>query len=83
MSVGVALRSLTRESSVRVRNYDESDWAESVELFTKLRRHWHRGVEDELSGTESENCHANWDRDEPALPAKLILGAPEIRIVLN
>jgi hypothetical protein len=40
-------------------------------------------MEDELSVGESDHRHANGDPDQPALPTELVLGAPEIRVVLN
>ena len=79
----VALRSLTRELSVRLRNHDKADRAESIEFLSKLRRDGTRRMEDELSVGESEHRHANRDRNQPGLPTELVLGAPEIRVVTN
>jgi hypothetical protein len=83
LSRGVALRNLTREPSVRLRNHDEADRAESIEFRLKFRKDRTRRMEDELSIGELEHRHANRDWNHPDPPTELVLGAPEIRVVPN
>jgi len=80
---GEALRSLSREPSVRLGNDDETDRPKSVELSSKLRRDRDGRMEDELPVGEPDHRHADRDRDQPGLPTALMLGAPEIRVVPN
>ena len=83
LSRRVPLRSLTRELSVRMRDDDEADRAESVELFSKFMRDWDRRMENKLSIGEPENRHADRHRNQPGLPTELVLGTPEVRVVSN
>ena len=83
LSGGIRLRSLRRELPVRVRDHNEADWAHSVDLFSKLRGNGDRRMEDQLAAGESDHRHANRDLYQPGLPTKLVLGTPEIRVVLN
>ena len=77
------MRSLSCKLAVRLRNYDEANPAESVEFLSKVTRARDRRMEDELSVAEPKHCHPNRDRNQAGRPTDLILGAPEIRVVLD
>jgi len=68
---------------MRLRDDDEADRTQSIELFSKFCRDGNRRMENELPVVESDHCHANGDLNQPSLPTELVLGAPEIPVVSN
>ena len=75
--------SSSRKLTVCTRNHDEPDWAERIELLSQLSRDWNRRMEDEPPVVESNDRHANRDRNQASLPAELVLGAPQVRVMLD
>ena len=83
LSGGEALRSASSKLSVRLRNYDEANLAESIELLSKSGKNRDRRMENEPPVAQPDYRHADGNPDQAGLPAELMLGAPKIRVVLD
>lgn len=77
------LESSSRELAVRSGDYDEADRAKSPQLPLELARYRYGRMEDQLTAGKSEYRHSNRDPDQAGLPAEFVLGAPEVRVVLD
>ncbi len=65
------------------RNDDEPNRSQSIEFRLESRRDWDGRMQDEPFIGEPEHGHTNRDRDQAGLPAKLVLTAPEIGVMLD
>ena len=81
--IGVDLRDLFGKLSVGIGNDDEPHSTQRADYFALSSFDGNGRMKNQLPVAQTNDRHADWDWNEPGLPAKLVLGTPKIRVVLN